>query len=190
MPKRRGRGRRRRNPRTQRSVRIITQRTGVGRATEVETSEWLRPPTSWDLAAHGMRMQVQKAEHIQKKQARRRYINRVENQKEARAERWRARFRKSTDSPFSSLPGMSERTGATHRKPPVVSEDTRRSRGLAAKGPPSTLDPQTAQVLLSRTAEGQTVSAIAKELGIPRTTLSKWLSSGRAEKVAAAVGEG
>ena len=53
MPKKRGRrGRRRRNPRTQRPVRIITQRTGVARSTEVETSEWLRPPTSWDLAAH------------------------------------------------------------------------------------------------------------------------------------------
>ena len=192
MPRKRRRGRRRRNPRTQRPARITNRRTGTGGTIQLETSEWLRPPTSWDTTALAMRVQVRKAEAQRKKQARKRYISRAEHRKESRAEAWRAKYRKPTESPFSNLPGMSGRVGVTAtRRQPVVSEGARRSRGLASRGPASTLDPRTAQVILSLSAEGQTVSAISRETGIPRTTLGKWLRTGRVEKVAAAaVGEG
>ena len=187
MRKKSGRGRRRRNPRTQRPARITNRRTGTGGTVQLETSEWERPPTSWDTTVLAMRVQVRKAEGIRKRQAKKRYIVRAEARKESRAERWRAKYQKPSDSPFMRLPGMAG--GAPgRRKQPVVSEDARRSRGLASRGPASTLDPQTARAILSLAAEGQTVSAISRETGIPRTTLSKWLSSGRAEKVAATLG--
>ena len=183
VKRRRARGRRRRNSRTQRPVRILTKRTGVGRTTEVETSEWLRPPTSWDLAALAMRVQVHKSEAKRKRRARRRYINRVENQKEARAERWRARFRKSTDSPFSSLPGMSERTGATHRKPPAVPPEERQQSGMASRGSATTLGPELASTILELRAEGVSYRRIAAEVQHPESTIRHWIGSGRAEAV-------
>ena len=92
------------------------------------------------------------------------------------------------------LPGMADRTGAsiTRRQGArhTSHRETRRQAGLASRGPASTLDHATATRILSLQAEDWTITATAKELGIPRTTLSKWLSTGRVEKVAAAVGEG
>ena len=184
------RGRRRRNVRTQQPVRVTQIRTGAGGVTVLETYEWMRPPSGWDIAVAGMSTQVRKARAHQKKQARRRFIARSEARREAKAEAWRARYRKPGTSPFNALPGMANHSAPINRRPPAIPADARRRAGMASRGAASTLDPQTAQHILSLMAEGWTITAIAKELGIPRTTLSRWLSSGRAEKVAAAVGEG
>ena len=183
-----GRGRRRRNPRTQRPARITTRRTGTGGTIQLETSEWERPPTSWDTTVLAIRVQVRKAEGIRKRQAKKRYIARAEARREAKAEGWRRKYQKPSDSLFMRLPGMAG-ASITPRKARVIPEETRRQAGLASRGAASTLDPQTAERILSLQAEDWTITATARELGIPRTTLGKWLSTGRVEKVAAAVGE-
>ena len=109
--------------------------------------------------------------------------------KESKAERWRAKYRRAGDSPFNNLPGMASRVESRRAAQPVIPDTERRRAGMASRGAASTLDPQTAQRILSLMAEDWTITAIAKELETPRTTLSRWLSSGRVEKVAAAVGE-
>ena len=191
MVKRLGRGRRRRNPRTQQPSSITMSRTGVGRSVELTTYGWVSPPSSWDAAAAMMAAQVRKSKRVQEKRGKARGKARRESVKEAKAEAWRSKYRKANSSPFSALPGMQGRVESGSRTPPVIPAEVRRQSGLASRGAASTLDPETATRILSLTAEGQTVSAISRETGIPRTTLSKWLSSGRAEKVAAvAVGEG
>ena len=190
MPRKR-RGRRRRNARTQRPVSVTVHRTGTGRATELTTYTWASAPTAWDDAAAQMVAQVRKAERATDKRQKKARRARRESVKEARAEGWRARYRKPSASPFDALPGMADRTGATiTRRQPTIPATERQRGGMASKGPASTLDHATATRILSLKAEDWTTAAIAKELGIPRTTLSKWLSTGRAQKVAAAVGEG
>ncbi len=183
VKRRRGRGRRRRNSRTQRPVRIITQRTGVGRTTELETSEWLRPPSGWDLAALGMRVQANKAKRKQEKRAKARGKARRENQGEQKAERWRRKFQKPSDSPFMRLPGMAG--GAiTHRRPPVIPEDARRAAGTASKGSATTLSPELADAILELRAAGLSFRRIAAEVQHPESTVRHWIGSGRAEAVA------
>ena len=185
MPRKRRRGRRRRNPRTQRPARITNRRTGTGGTIQLETSEWLRPPTSWDVTALAMLVQVRKAEAQRKKQARKRYISRVENMKEARAERWRARFRKPTESPFSNLPGMSGRVGVTAtRRQPVISAEARLQAGMASRGSRSTLTGELANTILELRAEGMSYRRIAAEVQHPESTIRHWIGSGRAEAVA------
>ena len=183
VKRRRGRGRRRRNQRTQRPVRITITRTGAGRTTELSTFEWSRPPTGWDVAALGMRVQVQKAQARQKKQARKRYISRAEHRKESRAERWRRKYQTPGDSPFMRLPGMAG--GAiTHRRQPVISADTRRRAGVASRGAASTLTPETAAHILELRAEGMSYRRIAADVQHPESTIRHWIGSGRAEAAA------
>ena len=189
MKRRRGRGRRRRNPRTQQPVRITNRRTGTGGTVQLETSEWARPPTSWDTTVLAMRVQVRKAEGIRKRQAKKRYIARAEARREARAEGWRAKYRKAGTSPFDSLPGMAGHSAPVVRRQSIISATERQRSGMASRGAASTLDHETATRILSLKAEDWTITAISRELQIPRTTLSKWLSTGRVQKVAAAVGE-
>ena len=169
-------------------MRITRRMVGTGRTTEEETSEWMRAPTGWDLTALAMRIQADKARRRQEKRTKRRRAAVREHRKEARAERWRRKYQTPSDSPFMRLPGMAG-AAITHRRQPVVSADVRRKAGMASKGAASTLDHETSKRILSLMAEDWTITAIAKELGIPRTTLSRWLSSGRVAKVAAAVGE-
>ena len=70
------------------------RRTGTGRTTDtLETSEWSRPPSGWDVAALGMRVQADKAKRQQEKQARKR-ASRAEGEPEGIAgrERWRLKY--------------------------------------------------------------------------------------------------
>ena len=188
MPRKR-RGRRRRNARTQQASSITVSRTGTGRATELTTFSWVSPPSSWDMAAAGMAAQVRRVKHQQEKRGKVRGKARRESVKESKAEKWRRKYQKPSDSPFMRLPGM-DGAAITRRRHPVIPAEARRAGGLASRGPRTTLTAETARAILSLTAEGQSVSAIAASLGIPRTTLGKWLSTGRVQKVVAAVGEG
>ena len=157
-------------------------RTGVGKATETTTYSFTNPPSSWDATAAMMAGQVRKAKQVQKKQARRRYINRVENRKEQRAEAWRRRYQTPGDSPFMRLPGMAG--GAPgRRKQPVVAPEVRRQSGVAPRGSATTLGPELASTILELRAEGVSYRRIAAEVQHPESTIRHWIGSGRAEAV-------
>ena len=176
------RGRRRRNPRTQRPASITVRRVGTGRATELTTFSWVSPPTAWDAAAAAMSGQVRKAERQQKKVAKARGKARRESRKESKREGWRDKYRKGSASPFENLPGMAGRTETTRARS-VVSEDERRQTGMAHRGPASTLTPTLARQVLELRAAGMSYREIAQETGHPATTVRHWVVSGRASAV-------
>ena len=178
------RGRRRRNPRTQRPVRITRRMVGTGRTTEEEISEWLRPPTAWDTAALAMRIQADKARRQQEKRTKRRRKAVREHRKEAKAEAWRARFRKPGSNPLMQLPGMSSGHSApANRRPPVVSAGSRRTGGLASRGSPTSLTPETAAHILTLRTQGLSYRVIGERTGHPATTIRHWIVSGRASAI-------
>ena len=183
------RGRRRRNPRTQRPARVINSRTGVGRTTLLETSEWARPPTSWDVTALAMRVQVRKAEGIRKRAAKKRYIARAEARKESRAEAWRVKYRKPGSSPFSALPGMGGRVETSRAAQPTITETERRRAGMASRGSPTTLTPETASAVLELRAEGMSYREIGQRTGHPESTVRHWIGTNRAAAVSRGRGQ-
>ena len=183
MKKRRRRGLRRRNPRTQRPARIINSRTGVGRTTLLETSEWLRPPSGWDLAALAMRVQANEAKRKQEKREKEQRRATRERRKESKAEGWRRKYQKPSDSPFMRLPGMAGQS-ITHRRQPVISAEGRRQAGVAPRGPATTLPPALASIILTLRAQGLSYRVIGREVKRPEATVRHWLKSGRAEAAA------
>ena len=130
-----------------------------------------------------MAAQVRKAQAHQKKQARRRYIARSEARREAKAEAWRARFRKPGASPFMRLPGMSGPSATSARKQPVISADARRQAGMASRGSPTSLTLELAAHILELRAEGLSYQEIGERTGHPATTIRHWTVSGRAAAV-------
>lgn len=181
MPRKR-RGRRRRNARTQKPVSVTVHRTGTGRATELTTYTWASAPTAWDAAAAGMAAQVRKAQGVQKKAARRRFIARAERRKEVKAEKWRRRFQTPSDSPFMRLPGMAGQS-IIHRRQPVVSAEARQQSGIASRGSATTLTPELASTILTLRAQGLSYRRIAAEVQHPESTIRHWIGSGRAKAV-------
>ena len=181
--KKRGRGRRRRNIRTQQPVRMTITRTGPGRTTVLETSEWLRAPSGWEIAALGMRVQANEARRkLEKRQKQQRRATR-ERRKESKAERWRRKYQKTSDSPFMRLPGMAG-ASITPSKARVLPEEIRRQAGMAGRGSLTTLTPDLARAVLELRATGMSYRRIAVEVEHPESTIRHWLGTGRAEAVA------
>ena len=191
MPRRRPkrRGRRRRNERTQRPVVVTRWRTGTGGTTELEESAWLRPPTGWDVTALAMRTQADKAKRLSEKRAKKVRKASRENRREAKAERWRARFRKPGASPFNLLPGMASRVESGRAAPPVIPDTERRRAGMASRGSPTTLTTETASTVLELRAEGLSYREIGQRTGHPATTIGHWLRTGRASAVSKGRGQ-
>ena len=174
------RRRRRRDARTQKPNSITVRRVGTGRATELTTFSWVSPPSAWDATAAAMAGQVRKAERQQKKVAKARGKARRESRKESKREGWRAKYRKTSASPFENLPGMAGRTETGRAKQLTIPAGERRRNGLGARGSPSTLTPKLARTVLELRAAGLSYQRVAQETGHPASSLRHWVVSGRA----------
>ena len=181
------RRRRRRDARTQRPNSITVRRVGTGRATELTTFSWVNPPSAWDATAAGMAGQVRKAKRATDKRQKKARWARRESVKEARAEKWRAKFRQTSSSPFATLPGMGGRT-ETSRKPRAITATERQAAGLASRGSSTSLTPELACTILKLRGQGASYREISEATGRPRATVGHWLRSGRATAVVSARG--
>ena len=202
MPRKR-RGRRRRNPRTQRPARVINSRTGVGRTTLLETSEWLRVRrlvgTCRRLGDAGSGPHEAEAAAGRSRRGRR-YISRAETSEGNRGPRRGGRkYRKPHRKPLHpNLPGMSGRVRVTGHTQATrhISRGTAAVAGWQVSGiPPQPWTPGVARAhpIPCRTAgpDGQSYRRIAAERrrDPPEATVRHWLKSGRAEAVSADIGE-
>ena len=104
-------------------------------------------------------------------------------QKERTAAAWRgrrARRLKRWQRGREDIGGRIWSTPTTTTKPRIQSD--RRGQGMGRRGPTTSLTPAVAAVIADRLEAGDSVRMVAKDLGIPRSTVGHWIRTGRVEE--------